>query len=143
MMELLLNLVWAAFSILLVGIWFCIPGSAHRTGRRQTAAQRQSRTLAQMLALAIVVLLLLPAISMSDDLMAAQGPAETDASLRRPVDSDLGHHSLPPTSFALPEPVTEDVYTCGLTEEALLIEGVALPASFHSSALDCRPPPLS
>ena len=132
-MELLLNLVWASFSVILIGIWLRRATSTRVSGKLNAHAQ--------ILALMLVVLLLLPAISMSDDLMAAQSPAETDSALRRSVDADFGHHAIYPTSFALPEQITADVSITGLTQEAVLTEHVTLPASFHTTALDCRPPP--
>jgi hypothetical protein len=59
----------------------------------------------QLAALAVCVLTLLPVISISDDLMAAQFPAESDSSLRweiRALSSHAVHHAaaMPTTSSA-------------------------------------------
>jgi hypothetical protein len=129
-MELILNLMWAGFSVLLIAIWF-------RAAANSTSVSRK----VQIFALMMVVLFLLPAISMSDDLIAAQGPAETDNSLRRVADSDYGHHIPHPVSFALPEQVITSLSVIGHSQEAALTECACLPASFRTSALDCRPPP--
>src|SRR5580698_10727892 len=90
-MEITLNLAWAACSLVLIWFW-----------TRNTAANPVPRRM-QILALAMVVLLLLPVISLSDDLMAMQGPAEADSSLRRALHPDEGHPSIVPASFALAE----------------------------------------
>src|ERR1700683_1045657 len=90
-MEIVLNIAWALCSLGL--FWFWLRSSVSDRVPRRT----------QMLALAMVVLLLLPVISLSDDLMAMQGPAETDSSIRRASHLDEGHPSVVPISFALPE----------------------------------------
>src|ERR1700722_6529340 len=92
-MEITLNLAWALCSLALIWFW-----------ARSAASGGVPRGM-QILALAMVVLLLLPVISLSDDLMAMQGPAETDSSMRRALHPDEGHPSVVPISFALPEPV--------------------------------------
>ncbi len=58
----------------------------------------------QFIALAVVILILLPAISMTDDLLAAQNPAEIDCSARRAHDHGSSPHSIVPAAAALPVP---------------------------------------
>ena len=106
-MEIILNLAWGFCSLGL--IWFWV--------RTRAANQAPRRT--QILALAVVVLLLLPVISLSDDLMAMQGPAETDSSLRRSVHSDEGHPSVVPASLALPEQMMTALVLSGFSIEVV------------------------
>jgi len=70
-MELTLNLGWALVALGMTCVWL----------RMAPRAARERR--AQFVALAVVILILLPAISMTDDLMAAQNPAEVDSCVRR------------------------------------------------------------
>jgi hypothetical protein len=70
-MELALNLIWLLLALVMVSFWL-------RQAPRQASQRR-----AQMIALSVLLIILLPAISMTDDLMAAQNPAEVDSTLRR------------------------------------------------------------
>jgi hypothetical protein len=126
-MELILNLAWALVSIGLVTFWL--------RGMRSNPAPR----VAQALALSVVVLLLLPVISLSDDLVAAQTSAETDTCLRRALDCDCSH--IAPASFALPEPIVTSVAISGFLLETLQTEHIPRISSIQTSALDSRPPP--
>lgn len=92
-MELILNLVWAGLAVALVAMWLSRP--AHELAPRRL----------QWMSLFVVVLLLLPVISMSDDLIAARGPAEVDTCLRRAQDAHASPAIHTVTSFALPQAV--------------------------------------
>ena len=70
-MELALNLAWILLAIAMVCQWL-------RQGWTDCRERR-----AQMVALCVLLLVLLPAISMTDDLIAAQNPAEIDSCVRR------------------------------------------------------------
>lgn len=93
-MEFLLNFAWVALAVAMVVIWA-------RLHPRAGVPK-----LTQLAALAVSLLILLPVISISDDLMAAQFPAETDSSLRwgqrAPSSHPVPHHVpvLPPSQFA-------------------------------------------
>jgi hypothetical protein len=93
-MELVLNLGWALVAAWMVYAWL-------RTSPRGTSHRR-----AQAVTLAVVILILLPAISMTDDLIAAQKPAEVVSSVRRDVDGTLPH-SIASSAPALPQPTFE------------------------------------
>ena len=71
-MELLLNLLWLSVSVSLVALW----ARAIRLGHTRI----NWHTLA---ALALLVVLLLPVISMTDDLVAMAAPLEDDHPVRR------------------------------------------------------------
>jgi hypothetical protein len=127
-MEIILNIAWALCSMGL--IWFWTRSSASNPVSRKT----------QILALAMVVLLLLPVISLSDDLMAMQGPAESDACLRRALHSHDTHPAAA-TSFALPEQMVTALALCGYWQEVLEDYSLTTPATSLTRSLDSRPPP--
>jgi hypothetical protein len=85
-MELTLNLAWALLALWMLCSWLRIAPTAVKERR------------AQFVALAVVILILLPAISMTDDLMAAQNPAEVDCCVRRDHDCFHANATVPITS---------------------------------------------
>jgi hypothetical protein len=85
-MELLLNVAWALLAIAMACLWLCF--APRGAGNRRV----------QLIALAVVILILLPAISMTDDLLAAQNPAETDSYLRRDQEHSRPHSTFSPVS---------------------------------------------
>jgi len=70
-MELILNLAGVLVAMAMGCLWLHL-------APREGADRRR-----QLVALALLVLILFPVISVTDDLMAVQNPAETDSSLRR------------------------------------------------------------
>ena len=90
-MELTLNLGWALVAVWMLCAWV-----------RMVPRKASDRRL-QFVALAVVILILLPAISMTDDLVAAQNPAEIDCCVRRDHDR-TNPHSIVPAAAALPLP---------------------------------------
>lgn len=88
-MELVLNLAWALLAAFMVCLWMRF---APRTG----ASSRM-----QLVALAVLLLILLPVISVTDDLQAAQNFAETDSLSRRDHCYSTQHSVLTPVA-ALP-----------------------------------------
>jgi hypothetical protein len=129
LMEITLNLAWALCSLGLIWFWM-----------RCRVPSRTSRYM-QVLALAIVVLLLLPVISLSDDLAAWQSPAEADSSLRRAIHRDEVHPSILPTTFGMPEFQIGLQRTQWISLEIVPTETEALPASFLGTSHFGRPPP--
>ncbi len=128
-MELVLNLAWALCSAGLFLFWV-----------RRRACGRIGGG-AQLLALAMVVLLLLPVISLSDDLVAAQGPAETDTTLRRVMERGQVHPSVVPLALGLPELLKTGHWPQLVGQVILHNEVEARPSSFHSPSRFSRPPP--
>ena len=128
-MEIILNIAWALSSLGLILLW--------AMGSRSNPVSRRT----QILALAMVVLLLLPVISLSDDLMAMQGPAETDTCLRRALHPSDLHPSVAAPCWALPAPVVTEPSLSILPQEAL--EGYQWTVRLSSlpNSLDSRPPP--
>jgi hypothetical protein len=128
-MEIALNLAWALCSLGLIWFWM-----------RRGVSDRVSRRT-QVLALAMVVLLLLPVISLSDDLVAAQGPAESDSCMRRASEKDHADLSLIPTALALPEFVISGHMPLLTVPEFLRADVEPPPSSFPVPSRFGRPPP--
>jgi hypothetical protein len=129
MMEIILNLAWACCSIGLIVLWLRMRNSDPSTRRMQ------------LMALAMVVLLLLPVISLSDDLLAMQAPAETDSGARRvTVPSEYPSVAAQPL-MSLPEEALAGVLSSGLAQVSLKREHHAPPQTVLIRSLDRRPPP--
>ncbi len=91
-MELFLNSAWALVALVSVALWL-------RLGQRGVTERRTS-----FVALLMLIVILFPVISVSDDLWSIQNPAETDTCQRRNhLDATL--HCLIPVIAALPEAV--------------------------------------
>lgn len=130
-MELILNLGWALVAVWMWCAWL-------RTRPRKVADRR-----IQMVALAVLILILLPAISMTDDLMAAQNPAEIDCSVRRDHGHGSSPHSTVPVIAALPLPA----FTGALLSFARMAAPCNLSSPFVENpsleSIQNRPPPAA
>lgn len=96
----------------------------------------------QLVALTVLVLILFPVISVTDDLMAMQNPAETDSSLRRyQVLSQA--HSIFPAVASLPLPAFAGL-SYGLQHFALP-GSRPVPMVDHPglASIQNRPPPVA
>jgi hypothetical protein len=127
-MELVLNLAWVLLATLMCCLWLRF---APRTGT--------DRHL-QLAALMVLLLILFPVISVTDDLQAAQNPAETDCLLRRNHGCSPAQ-SIFPTVPALPPPAMADSPFGFLGRVAA---GIPQAPAFDHSALapiQNRPPP--
>jgi hypothetical protein len=129
-MELILNLAWVCSVVVFFSVWLRHP--------RHTGADRRL----QFIALAVLVLILFPVISVTDDLQTSQNPAEADCCLRR--DHVLSNaHSIFPAVATLPPAVMADL-SFGFPQ-------IAAPGSVPSPVVDHpglariqnRPPPLA
>jgi hypothetical protein len=92
--EIFLNLAWAVLAVALVALWL-------RTGSRADHSRRS-----QIIAIAVLIAILFPVISVSDDLMAAQNPAETDSGQRRDHLASIDAHVLLATAIEPPQFLT-------------------------------------
>jgi hypothetical protein len=72
--ELLLNLAGGLVAIALICLWLCFAPPTSGVG---------SNRKAQVVALILLILVIFPVISVTDDLLAAASPAETDVLSRR------------------------------------------------------------
>jgi hypothetical protein len=129
-MELILNLAWALSAVAILCIWLRCA--------RPAGASRGT----QVVALAVLILILFPVISVTDDLQAMQNPAETDSCLRR-VHAVSSPHSIFPAVGAQPPPV--------LAELSFGIPQVATPGRLPAPSINYpalapiqnRPPPIA
>ena len=129
-MELVLNLAWALSAVVFFCIW--LRHSRHAGADRHT----------QLVALAVLILILFPVISVTDDLQAMQNPAEADCCLRRDhVVSNA--HSIFPAVAAIPPPAFAEL-SFGFLQ-------LAAPGSLPSpvagrpalAPIQNRPPPVA
>lgn len=88
-MESFLNIVWAALGLLLLCGWLRSDQQTdHGRGR-------------QIVAILVLIAVLFPVISVSDDLVAMQGATEVTNSQKRDYLDPAGSHSLFPVIFAI------------------------------------------
>jgi len=129
-MEIFLNLVWAALALAGVSYWSC-------TQRRKCAEQGSP-----LVALAMLVVILFPVISVSDDLWSIQNPAETDTTQRRiqVVPDSSPNFSA---SWALPELDVPPIRFEFIGIEIPRFQATCGIASVMTSATENRPPPVS
>ncbi len=129
-MEIFLNLGWAALSIVMACAWLRIEDGTDRRRR--------------IVALAVLVAILLPAISISDDLLAMQNATETDTCVRRQQLAPNGAHPLIPHFPAtLPPAHRQDMTFANLgiaPPPAVFVPHINLPAL---RAIQNRPPPAA
>lgn len=130
-MELFLNLAWAAVSVVLVCLWlrFGITGD---TSRRR-----------QIVALAILIAILLPVISVSDDLMAMQNATETDTCLRRDQFLPTHAHTLLPFVAVLTPAFFDGLHLGPLGRMAPHALPTVSRLQPERSAFQNRPPPAA
>lgn len=131
-MELALNLLWLGLALLLVE--FCL---------RSSPASRHNK-LAQYLSLFLIILILLPVVSVTDDILAAQLPAETDVIFCAHCDHNrMLKNNSHPAEIALF--VTAFTPFSPPRQRAGAPSGEAMPSvpSPAISSIDNRPPPAA
>ncbi|MGD0832233.1 MAG: hypothetical protein ABR907_14930 [Terracidiphilus sp.] len=129
-MELTFNLVWVLLAVLLVRHWL-----------RHTSGE-SARTLTHVAALGMLILILFPVISVTDDLVAVQNPAELDCCARRNHVA-LCAHSVFPTAVA---PPPQDFAGLSVGFLPFVAPGPALTPYVEIPALtwiENRPPPTA
>jgi hypothetical protein len=131
-MELVLNFAWLLMCIVLIALW-------QHYGHKKPVHGATSRTI-QLVALGVVLLILFPVISVSDDLMMAQSPAETVSCVHKCCNCGHHHHQMP-TQAALPE-LTRTQTAVEYT--SLVLMSKSLDRATQNPALrrvENRPPP--
>ena len=136
-MELLCNLAWVAVTIALWSCWFV-------RRRHARTASILPAIAAQLISLAALTAILLPVISITDDLQAANNPAEVErgAGKRDHLFSVQQAHQGAPGIVAL---VVPSLRPSLLTRFSLLPTASAVPAQgiAHLLAPWSRPPPIA
>jgi hypothetical protein len=129
-MELFLNFAWAVLAIVIICLWLKIE-------RRDHADLRLP-----FIALVMLIVILFPVISVSDDLQSLQNPAETDTCQRRDYLAPCPHCIFPAIAV-LHEPDFAGLtlgfqrFTAPLNLPPLVIDNPAL------DAIQSRPPPTA
>jgi len=127
-MELFLNSAWALLAVAIVYLWL-------RLGRRAVSERQMS-----FVALVMLIVILFPVISVSDDLWSIQNPAETDTCQRRNHMASCQHFDFSPV-VVLPEPaIAEHAFGFQRLTAAidLPLRGTENPAL---GPIQIRPPP--
>lgn len=129
-MESLLNLSWVLLSLVVLCLWL-------RFGARDS-----NRNTPSFVALVMLVVILFPVISVSDDLWSLQNPAETDTCQRRDHIASCTH-AIFPASPALPAPFM--ALPALPSERCTMIPQSSCPAFKHPSldGVQNRPPPIA
>lgn len=133
-MELLFNLLWLAIAALLVGLWLL------RTARATDPVRHGIGV--QLIALALVVVILLPVVSLTDDLHATALLAESDHVFRRSDFQAVGDLALHLLSVAIAA-----VTLFNISSRSRTLAWLSFPANKAASRagylhiLGSRPPP--
>ena len=128
-MELALNLAWVLLAATMICLWIRF-------------APRETSPWTQLVALAVVLLILLPAISMTDDLLAIQNPAEADCCVRQDH-KPSNPHSVLSAVATLP---LQSISSFSFGTPRLLAPGIVCRPTIESPALASiqnRPPPFA
>jgi hypothetical protein len=131
--ELFLNLAGALVAVAMVCLWLrWMPRASNRGVDLRT----------QLIALGLLVLILFPVISVTDDLLAAENPAETDSFQRRDHEGSGPYATISSgagsveAALAAPPSVTSRYI-------AALPAPVSLPAAPALTSIANRPPPIA
>jgi len=96
----------------------------------------------QLAALAVLILLLLPVISVTDDLQVISNPAETDSTLRRDHIA-VSQHSIFPATAAQPLPALAKLFSGFPSFAAIRNLPAALIDHPALASIQNRPPPAA
>lgn len=89
-MELFLNLAWVCVAVASVCLWL-------RLGNGTVPERRR-----QLIALSVLIAVLFPVISVSDDLLAIQSASEVDSCMRRNHLAPSNAHAISPITAVIP-----------------------------------------
>jgi hypothetical protein len=128
-MELILNVIGALVALALVCLWL----------RTVPHASKHRRT--QIVALAVLILILFPVISVTDDLLTVQNPADPDSCLRKVRELQASRQILPMAFVLPPNPTVMAFGFMRLAEPSVpVVLRVDSPAL---ASVESRPPPTA
>jgi hypothetical protein len=133
--ELIFNLLWLTLSVGIFGFWIW-------SQRRWADRSLRATTRIQIMALAVLIVILLPVVSLTDDLQACAAPAEMEHLIRRidlqhSLDASLQAISLLAASkLSLEEASRLQTLLC-----APRVEKIAVPNEGFLNVAGSRPPP--
>lgn len=127
-MELVLNVAWVGLAIIGLVCWL-------RADKPDNVSISR-----QVIALAMLAMILFPVISITDDFWAAQNPAEADTSTRR--NDSAYQHTIAPELAVVAQVNTElPLVILGRTAAGEVL--IPLPQVFTRSTPFTRPPPAA
>jgi hypothetical protein len=129
-MEFILNFAWVLLAAGMLILWL-----------RHACSNKASRGT-QVAALAMLLLILFPVISVTDDLQALQNPAETENYLRRDH-ATVSPHSIFPEAAALPSFVFSGTCFGFLGRVAPSLRTAPVVDNPAMAAIQNRPPPTA
>jgi hypothetical protein len=136
-LELLFNVAWLALSLGLVCLWFSSQRARNRKSPRNTVC-------VQIIALALLILILLPVVSLTDDLYASATPVEAEHFSRRgdllPA-HDIFLHSISAALIGLP--FHQDALYQQYPGFSSPDSTPGHPETGHFRVASIRPPPVS
>jgi hypothetical protein len=140
-MELLCNLAWVAVTVALWSCWFV---RRRRTGPNSARVSPLPAIALQLISLAALTAILLPVISITDDLQAANNPAEVERSSGR-RDHLFSFQQAHQGASGIVALVAPGLRPSFLTRFSLLPTASAVPAqgTAHLLAPWSRPPPAA
>lgn len=131
-MELVLNLVGALVALSLICLWVRV-ASQGRDGSAHWGVQ--------LVALLLLIFILFPVISVTDDLMAAQNPAETDSVQRRNLEASVLQTAAPCAALPIDAFQMRDPQVTW--RQRAHRERVVQPQAPSLSPIENRPPPIA
>ncbi len=132
-MELSLNLAWLAVAVAMVSLWF--------RDRARPNFDKNLDTRRQLIAIAVLIAVLFPVISVSDDLLAIQNTSETDTYSRRDHLPPSDAHPVQPVIPFFPAMLFAGLGLVFLRFVAPGLIPVQKPQHPELVAIDNRPPP--
>ncbi len=139
-MEILLNCVWLLLGLSLITTW---SARAWRTRTSTRAGLLPSRRL-QFTAVLMLVILLLPVISLSDDIAMCTAPRDAERALRLhdPFDGAQPTPALLPSTMAWMDAVAISLHS-GPSRPVEQEAQLAVQLTGSRLPLDSRPPPVA
>jgi hypothetical protein len=138
--EILLNCVWAVLGLSLISAW-----SAHawRTRASKPDGPLPSRSL-QFTAILLLIILLFPVISLTDDIAMCTAPRDAERALRLhdPFDGALPIQALPLSTMAWMDAVA-DMFRKGPSRPVEQEAHVILQLAGPHTPIESRPPPVA
>ena len=133
--ELLFNLLWLALSVTLLVFSFFSHKRCEKGARYPTIQTR-------IIALAVLIVILLPAVSLTDDLQACTAPMETEHVTRRvdflPAGPDVLHHAI----FTVTTPIFSlQAARLQMIASTAPVRQTEKPYAGYLRRLSIRPPP--
>lgn len=119
----------------LLSLWLC--------GSRSNESERKSDKCRQLIAIVVLIAILFPVISVSDDLFAVQNTSETDNFLRRDHLIPTDTHPVQPVTTTLPAILFAGLGVVFLRFVSPNILPVPKPSHPELAAIESRPPPAA